>query len=147
MEIDRNGLEVLERAACLQLLSSATLGRVALSCGAIPTILPVNYWFDGARILILTSDGSKLDAAIRSSVVAFEVDDFDALQRSGWSVVVVGMSSMVTDPDELAELADAPLTRWAPHGNRHVVAISADMVSGRRMRMHPAPSRPMTTTR
>jgi hypothetical protein len=136
---DRNGLAVLHRGECLDLLTTATLGRIGISSGALPVVLPVNYWCDGERLLIRTGEGTKLDAATRDSVVAFEVDDIDPVDHTGWSVVVTGVASEVTDPDDLAELAQAPLVRWAPQGNGRVVAISLDMISGRRI----VPGQPM----
>ena len=36
MEVDCNGLEILDRGECLRLLSLATLGRVAITSGALP---------------------------------------------------------------------------------------------------------------
>lgn len=133
MEIDRNGLEVLEREECLRLLASATLGRIAVTSGALPAVLPVDFWLDRDRILLLTGEGSRLDAATRNAVVAFEVDDFDLMRHSGWSVVVTGVAREVTDPGELAALRDAPLTRWAPRGKGRLVAIATDMIAGRRI--------------
>jgi nitroimidazol reductase NimA-like FMN-containing flavoprotein (pyridoxamine 5'-phosphate oxidase superfamily) len=131
MEIDRNGLEVLGRDECLRLLGTAALGRLALTSGALPTILPVNFWFDGERILILTAAGSKLDAAMHGAIVAFEVDDFDPLYHHGWSVVVTGEAMTVTDADEVASARAGRLSRWAPSGDAKVIAISTDLVSGR----------------
>lgn len=133
MEIDRNGLEVLDRDECLRLLSTATLGRVGVTTGALPTVLPVNFHLDGERILIRTGEGTKLRAATDNAVVAFESDDFDPLYHSGWSVVVTGVAREVTDPGELASLKSAPLARWAPRGNGRIVAISTEVVSGRRI--------------
>ncbi|MFP5369160.1 MAG: pyridoxamine 5'-phosphate oxidase family protein [Actinomycetes bacterium] len=133
MEIDRNGLEVLDRDECLRLLSTATLGRVGLTTGALPTVLPVNFLLDGDRILVRTGEGSKLQAAIDNAVVAFESDDFDPLYHSGWSVVVTGVAREVTDPGELHAMRSAPVARWAPQGDGRVVAISTEMVSGRRI--------------
>lgn len=133
MEVDRNGLEVLDRQECLRLLRTTTVGRVGLTTGALPTVLPVNFAVDGDRILIRTGPGSKLDAAIRNAVVAFEVDTFDPMYHSGWSVVVTGMTREVIDPGELDRLASLPVPRWAPHGNGRLVAISTDIVSGRRL--------------
>jgi uncharacterized protein len=133
VEIDRNGLEVLDRDQCLALLASATLGRVGVSTGALPTVLPVNFLFHEGRILIRSGRGTKLDAALRDTVVAFEVDDFDPLDHSGWSVVVTGIATAVTDAEELAAVDALPLPRWAPGGNGHVVAISTELVSGRRL--------------
>lgn len=133
MEVDRNGLEVLGRDDCLALLRHRTLGRVGLTFGALPTVLPVNYFFDGESILVRTGAGSKLDAAMRNMVVAFEVDDFDPMYHSGWSVVVTGVAVEVADPDVVEATADAPLARWAPLGEEHLLAISTDMVTGRRL--------------
>ncbi len=126
-------LEVLPREACLQLLHDQTIGRLALTDRALPTILPVNYWFDGASIFVRTNRGSKLDAAMRDAVVAFEVDDVDRVEHTGWSVVVTGIAREVTDPDELRQLERAPIARWAPGWDGHVMAISAQLVSGRRL--------------
>lgn len=133
MEVDRNGLEVLDRNECLRLLATATLGRVGLSSAALPTVLPVNFCLAGDRILIRTGGGTKLDAATRNTVVAFEADDFDSIYHSGWSVVVTGVAREVTDPADRAALRHAPLTRWAPQPDEHVIAISTELVSGRRI--------------
>ncbi len=134
MEVDRNGLEVLERDECLRLLATATLGRIGVSSGALPVVLPVNFHVDGDRILIRSSAGTKLDAALRDAVVAFEVDDFDAMYHSGWSVVITGVAHVVDDPDRLRELQRAPLVRWAPaSADDHIVSISTEMISGRRL--------------
>ena len=97
MEVDRNGLEVLDRAECLQLLALRRFGRLGLTSGALPTILPVNYWFDGSSIYVRTSPGSKLDAALRGAVVAFEVDDIEPMEHAGWGVVVTGIAREVTE--------------------------------------------------
>ena len=133
MEVDRNGLEVLDRDECLRLLATVKVGRVGLTSGALPTVLPVNFVLDGQRILIRTGPGSKLEAATRNAVVAFEADTFDAMYHAGWSVVVTGMATEVTDPGELDRLSSLPITRWAPTGNGRLVAISTDIVSGRRL--------------
>ena len=136
MELDRNGLEVLDREECLRLLGKATIGRVALSSGALPVILPVNFLLDGERILVRTGKGTKLDHALAGSVVAFEVDDIDRWRHHGWSVAVTGVAHVVDDPDDLARIERLPLAHWAPAGGEHVLALSVEMISGRRI---PAP--------
>jgi nitroimidazol reductase NimA-like FMN-containing flavoprotein (pyridoxamine 5'-phosphate oxidase superfamily) len=138
VEVDRNGLEVLPREECLRLLGTAVLGRVAVSTAALPTILPVNFHLDGDRILVRTGRGTKLDAATRNAVVAFEVDEIDAGARAGWSVVVTGVARELTDPGELADARRHPLERWAPGEDHRVIAISTDVMSGRRMVPRPA---------
>jgi nitroimidazol reductase NimA-like FMN-containing flavoprotein (pyridoxamine 5'-phosphate oxidase superfamily) len=129
---DRNGLEVLDRDACLRLLATATLGRIGVTSEALPTILPVNFWFDGEQILVRTGAGTKLHAATSGAVVAFEVDEFDPLYHSGWSVVVTGPASEVTDPLALERHRVRRLPHWAP-ADGHVVAIDPAIVTGRRI--------------
>lgn len=136
MEIDRNGLRVLERDECVRRLASATIGRVGVSSGALPVVLPVNFLLDGDRILLRSGAGTKLSAALRDTVVAFEVDDFDPVDHSGWSVVVTGVSRVIDDEDELRRIESAPLAHWAP-SNGHVVAISTDLITGRELPARP----------
>src|SRR3954453_20318232 len=124
MEVDPNGLEVLGRDECLRLLANATPGRIAVTFGALPTVLPVNFWLDGERILIRTGLGGKLDAAAREAVGAFEGDEFDPLSHSGWSVTVTGFATEVKAPDDVARTRQAPVARWAPKGDHGVIAIS-----------------------
>lgn len=133
VEIDRNGLEVLDRGECLSLLATAVIGRIAVTDGALPTVLPVNFRLDGDRILIRTGEGSKLEAALHGSVVAFEVDDFDPVGHSGWSVVVTGVASLVATGDDAHHLAGTPLPRWAPVADGNLMAVSTELVSGRRL--------------
>lgn len=138
VEVDANGLEVLERDECLALLRTASIGRVAVTSGALPTVLPVNFVVDGERILVRTGPGAKLDAALRDAVVAFEVDDFDAVSHEGWSVVVTGVATLVAQGDAAGHLGPTPLPRWAPSGDGNLVSISTELVTGRRMsqRLH-----------
>lgn len=133
MEVDRNGLEVLSRDECLRLLGTATLGRVAVSTEALPTILPVSFAFDGRQILVRTGRGTKLDAATRNAVVAFEVDDVSPLTQTGWSVVVTGVARELTAADDLADARRHPLVRWVSGEDSRVISISTDVVSGRRI--------------
>lgn len=133
MEVDRNGLEVLDREHSLRLLATATLGRVGVTFGALPVVLPVNFRLVNDLIVFRTGVGTKFDAATRNHIVAFEADDFEPVYHAGWSVVVTGMAREVTDPYEVAALSTLPIPRWAPEGNSRTVAISTDLVSGRRV--------------
>lgn len=133
MEVDRNGLEVLDRDECLRLLACTTLGRVGLTSGALPKILPVNFLLDRERILVRTGRGSKMEAALLDAVVAFEVDDFDSMDHAGWSVAVTGVASAVSQPADLEAVRQLPIARWAPQGDEAVMAITTEIVSGRRI--------------
>src|SRR5690348_15001388 len=122
-DLDRNGLEVLDRDECLRLLTTATLGRIGISSGALPVILPVNFRLVGDAIVFRTAPGTKLDAATRGAVVAFEVDDMDPIEHTGWSVMVTGVARPVTEPAALAAVRPERVARWAPLGDECVVAV------------------------
>ena len=133
IELDRSGLEVLDQEECLRLLGSATLGRLGVSIGALPVIVPVTYRLVGDRIVFRTGLGTKLDAATRGSVVAFEVDQVDATSGAGWSVSVTGLASEVTAIDDLDASVRADIPRWSHPGGERFTMVSTDMVSGRRI--------------
>jgi nitroimidazol reductase NimA-like FMN-containing flavoprotein (pyridoxamine 5'-phosphate oxidase superfamily) len=132
MEIDRNGLEVLERDECIRLLRTTPVGRVSVTSGALPTVLPVNYRVIDGRVVFRSAPGSKLDAAALNAVVAFEADAIDPEAQAGWSVVVVGVAHRVRD-DEVDPVERSRITRWATRPGDRLVAISTEMVTGRRL--------------
>lgn len=133
MEVDRNGLQVLDRDECLELLATATIGRIGITSNALPVVLPVNFALIGDYIVIRTGRGTKLDAATRNAVVAFEVDDIDPADQSGWSVLVTGVARELTSQEEVAEVRTTRPARWAPGPDGRYIALSADIVSGRRI--------------
>jgi nitroimidazol reductase NimA-like FMN-containing flavoprotein (pyridoxamine 5'-phosphate oxidase superfamily) len=140
MEVDRNGLEVLSRHECLSLLRSATIGRLGLHVGALPTILPVNFRLTDQGVVVRTAPGTKLDAATVNAVVAFEVDDLDPTYHGGWSVVVVGVARPLESDEEQRWARQLPLAHWAPGDARRHVCISTDIVTGRRIPTPRAPA-------
>jgi len=133
VEVDRNGLEVLSLEECLHLLDHAHVGRVGCTSGALPMIFPVNYRLVGDEILFRTNVGTKLEAATRGAVVAFEIDHHDPVEHEGWSVVVVGVAREVAESEVRDRFSHTPVARWAPGQDGRMVAISTDMVSGRRI--------------
>lgn len=135
MELDRNGLEVLSREQALALLASVPVARVGLSMNALPAVLPVNFVLDGDEIIIRTAEGSKLDAALGHAVVALEADEFDPIGHVGWSVLVRGTSRVLAMPGEIEHARSLSLRPWANEDSDRFVAISTDLVSGRRI--HP----------
>jgi hypothetical protein len=51
------------------------------------------------------------------------------------------MARELTDPDELAEAQRPPLVRWASGDDHRLVAISTEVVSGRRIVAAPSNGR------
>lgn len=132
-QLDEIGVEILDRAECLRLLGSVPIGRISFTANALPAIQPVNFVVHEDHVVIRTRPGSKLDMAVRKTVVAFEADEYDRLGESGWNVTVVGTSDVVADPASIVAFNDLPLRSWAPGVREHFVTISMTIVSGRRI--------------
>ncbi|MHB8439526.1 MAG: pyridoxamine 5'-phosphate oxidase family protein [Acidimicrobiales bacterium] len=133
MLMDHSGMAILDDEECTRLLQRATIGRVAVSIGAVPAVFPVNFALDEGRIVFRTSSGTKLAAATRHAVVAFEVDDFDPAYHEGWSVLAVGMAEEIVDDLQLDRVEKLPLAAWAPGPHSHFIAITPEFTSGRRI--------------
>lgn len=100
---------------------------------ALPVILPVNYVVFDRGVLIRTAAGTKLDAAVRGIVVAFEADAFEPDGGAGWSVLLVGKASEVSDPVKLERAEAVAMSPWpGAEGQLHFVHIKAERISGRR---------------
>jgi nitroimidazol reductase NimA-like FMN-containing flavoprotein (pyridoxamine 5'-phosphate oxidase superfamily) len=136
MTID-DRLEVLSEQECRTLLEGETIGRIGVSVGALPAILPVHYWMVDGGILFRTGGGSELRAALSHTVVAFEVDHTDPDQDGGWSVLVVGVAEPVDVAVE-APGAHAVPALWAGRQSQDLVSIRPDLMSGQRV-THPVP--------
>jgi nitroimidazol reductase NimA-like FMN-containing flavoprotein (pyridoxamine 5'-phosphate oxidase superfamily) len=115
--LDRGGYEVLDRPHCFELLQAGGLGRIGISIGALPVILPVHFTFDDGLIQFHTLVGSTIERATRQAVVAFETDGVEEDQH--WSVAVTGLAYHLVEPGP----ADGRVLR---------VGIEPQLVSGRR---------------
>ena len=126
-------IQELTRAECFELLAGGQFGRVAVTDDRGPVVLPVNYVLDRHTVVFRTEPGTKLHAAGRGSRVCFEADGTDAAERTGWSVIVRGEITEVTDPAELARLRELPLPAWMPGPRDRYVRILPAVLTGRRI--------------
>ena len=126
-------LEELSESECRGRLARARLGRVGVTIGALPAILPVNYALLDGDIVFRTGEGTKLRAALERAVVAFEIDGIDEIERSGWSVLVVGHASTIRLAHDLEAARRLVLRPWAPGDRDRYVRITTGMISGRRI--------------
>jgi uncharacterized protein len=122
--------DALSEAECRRLLLTQTLGRVGITSGGLPCILPVCYVYDAGSIVFRTGAGTKLRAAVSGDVLAFEVDAYDVSSGNGWSVMVLGRATVVTTEHEHAGLPtlDGPREDGA---RSHYVRLYCEMVTGR----------------
>jgi uncharacterized protein len=129
-------LEFLSEHQCRELLASRDLGRIAFQQGDDVEIFPVNYSTDGTIVVFRTAPGTKLTQSTLSRV-AFEVDDWDAGARVGWSVVLKGVAKEVTggtDPFSTA-LRESKVEPLAPGEHGHWIAVYPSQITGRRFRL------------
>jgi nitroimidazol reductase NimA-like FMN-containing flavoprotein (pyridoxamine 5'-phosphate oxidase superfamily) len=126
-------IEELTKSECFGLLASGRLGRVAVVDDQGPVVFPVNFVLDRHTVVFRTEPGTKLHAAGRGSRVCFEADGTDAAGREGWSVIVRGEITEVTDPAELARLRALPLRVQAAGTRDHYVRILPAVLTGRRV--------------
>jgi len=130
--LDPAGVEVLDSAECLRLLTTVSIGRVIFTDRALPDVVLVNFVFHNGMIVLPAAKGSKLSTAVRNVIVAFEVDDFDLQTWTGWSVTVLGRARLVCGGDELTTLSTLDLRNPEPGYREQFVTISADILNGRR---------------
>ncbi|MCQ8770927.1 pyridoxamine 5'-phosphate oxidase family protein [Streptomyces telluris] len=137
----------LSRAESLRLLGSVSLGRVVFTRRALPAIRPVNHVVDGGDVVIRTHEGAALAGLAarpeqtraagnrdpgQGVVVAYEADAIDPGTHLGWSVVVTGYCTLVTDPGELARY-EALLEPWWDERMDCAVRIRPSLVTGVRL--------------
>lgn len=138
---DVTEFEEIAEGECWRLLASQPTGRVAVISGHYPLVFPVNHTVAARGILFKTAPGTKLWAIDRTNV-SFEVDDVDATTHTGWSVLVKG-SARELIPERNPELAEEFRVKspepWAPGARQRLVRIVVDTISGRRIRLMPAP--------
>jgi nitroimidazol reductase NimA-like FMN-containing flavoprotein (pyridoxamine 5'-phosphate oxidase superfamily) len=127
------GLEILDEAEAFRLLAGSEVGRVGVTIGALPAIFPVNYRVVDGSVVFWSAPGSKLSAAAAGAVVAFEVDDYNVADRTGWSVLVVGPSEVVEDRDVAFKALAAGLAPFVDGFRRAIIRIEPTFVSGRRI--------------
>jgi nitroimidazol reductase NimA-like FMN-containing flavoprotein (pyridoxamine 5'-phosphate oxidase superfamily) len=126
----------LTRPECLELLSQISIGRVGASIDALPVILPVHFALFEDSVLFRTIPGTKFDAATIGAVVAFQADSYESFGGTGWSVLLQGIASVVTDEKDDCQAASVPIKPWTSVDRElHLVRVEATNVSGRRFHL------------
>ncbi len=131
LQWDGGHLVDLTARECLELLETCKVGRVAWCGAAGPTMIPVNYVLHDGAVWIRSTPYSKLARETAGGRMAFEVDGFDELARSGWSVLVRGRAER-RPPAELPP--DLPEVETWPEGPRpFVLSIGLRELTGKRL--------------
>jgi len=133
-------LEELDRDEAMGLLGQVAYGRVVFTLAALPAIRPVNHVVDDDEIVIrtrrLAGVSTALDAntelGVPELVVAYEADLLDPATRLGWSVVVTGLATTVTEPSRLRRI-ERVLHPWVDSATDITLAIRPEIVTGMRL--------------
>jgi hypothetical protein len=128
-------LETLAAGDCFDLLRQASIGRLVFVDEEGPVAVPVNYAMAGQEIVIRVEGGTKR-AAMGQPMLAFEVDDIDGEEQSGWSVIARGIGREVPIEDVpglLQRLEGHPPRPWAEGIHNVWLAITPQRVTGRRL--------------
>ena len=121
----------LDRSTCMALLTTQRVGRLVVATDE-PRVVPVNYAVvDGSIVFRSDQDDERVRQIIHRAVV-FEIDGVDERTRSGWSVVVHGPATVMTE--EQVERAGDRLECWAPGPKDVWFMISIGDVTGRLLR-------------
>jgi nitroimidazol reductase NimA-like FMN-containing flavoprotein (pyridoxamine 5'-phosphate oxidase superfamily) len=125
----------LGAAEARALLMTGEIGRLAFTDEHGPTVEPFGFALDIAQdigqdtaIVIAVGAVSGARAAV-GQTVAFEVDELDLVRRTGWSVVAVGTLHRAP-----ATVAARPEPWPDPDGERVLLRLTVDRLSGRRLR-------------
>lgn len=128
-EVDQ-GMEILSLAECERLLTAGGVGILALGGGEAPVLRPVNFAVHERSVWLRTGEGRILAAARARRPASFVVSSIDRLEHVGHSVVVIGKLAERTKEDDVPELRLRP---WVRSDKHHLVTLSIDEVSGRRI--------------
>ncbi|WP_424887133.1 pyridoxamine 5'-phosphate oxidase family protein [Streptomyces sp. XH2] len=116
---------------CWQRLGTHGIGRVGLTSGPAPVVLPVNFLVDGRTIVYRTEAGGAA-AAADGEQLAFEADHIDAQVSRGWSVLITGAAEHITDPGTVEALATRPGAEPWAGGRRDLwIRVRPGQVTGR----------------
>ncbi len=137
----------LDRAESLHLLATAQVGRLIFTLHALPTLRLMNFALVDGLIVLRTAADTTVARKANDVVVAFEADDLDPATSSGWSVIVIGRATLVTDPASIARFQQVALQPWSPGDRDQFVQITAELVEGRRVRPAAAATDPGSESR
>lgn len=122
----------LDRQENLERLTSHQVGRLVFDDDCGPVALPVNYVIDGEDVLICTSPYGVIARCAPGHQVAFEIDDIDAANEVGWSVLVRGIAEAAPSGSLPADVDDWPYP-WLEGDRSFVLRVRTTDLTGRRL--------------
>jgi transcriptional regulator with XRE-family HTH domain len=129
-------LHSLSRDECMQLVAPGGIGRFLFDePGRGPVAVPVNFRMDGNDVIFRTTMEGSIADGLHGQPVSFDVDHLDDALGEGWSVLLTGTASVVTDSAGLDRAKALGIEPWAGGDRQTYVRIVVTQVTGRRIRV------------
>ena len=125
-----DGTLALSIPECERRLAAGGVGILALAGVAAPVLRPVNFVLHAGAVILRTGEGQILEAAQFAEPASFVIFEVDRFEHTGWSVVVTGK---LIERSRVEGLSELPLRPWARADKHHLVGLSIDESSGRRL--------------
>ena len=122
-------MDDLVEEVCWRLLAGAEVARIGFVVDGIPEMRPVNYELMGDTVVFRTAEGSLLHSLGEGAPVVVEVDQMDVSNRTGWSVLVHGVTREIGR--ELLPAVGKSLRPWAPGSKDRWLWVVPESISGR----------------
>jgi transcriptional regulator with XRE-family HTH domain len=128
-------LRDLSHDECQALIAAGGVGRLLFDQeGRGPVAMPGNYRMDGEDVVFRTESDGAVAAGIRGGTVSFDVDHLDDALAEGWSVLLTGTASVISDPAEQERVAGLAIEPWAGGERLTYVRLRPSQVTGRAIR-------------
>lgn len=118
---------------CRELLGRTRIGRIGLSIGAIPAVVPIRYELAESDILV-TCEVNQVAKAMENAVIALQSDGFDEDSRKRWTVLAIGYAHRIAGwefPLPETELKMSSFDVEAMLNARHIFRLAPGVLSGR----------------
>ena len=119
-----------------QLISPGGVGRIGYSGRFGPTILPVNFKVQDRALYFRTARHSTMEEDLHTGIahadykVAFEVDHFDDMAHTGWSVLVQGDVHPMESDEERAAASASGVETWVGGQRDLFLRITPTRITG-----------------
>ena len=136
----RRVVERLDEPECMELLSTAKIGRLVYNSRYGPVAVPSEYKIHEGSIVFRTYRTTFTEEDLRTGIayaeykVAVEVDQTDPEAREGWVVLVQGAAHHIDTEAERAAIAGLGLESWVEGEPEHFIRVNPSQIGGQRIR-------------
>jgi nitroimidazol reductase NimA-like FMN-containing flavoprotein (pyridoxamine 5'-phosphate oxidase superfamily) len=133
-------VERLDEPECMELLSTAKIGRLVYNSRYGLVAVPSEYKIHEGSIVFRTYRTTYTEEDLRTGIayaeyeVAVEVDQSDPEARTGWVVLVQGAAHHIDTEAERAAIAGLGLESWVEGEPEHFIRVIPSQIRGQRIR-------------